>query len=436
MRNLWIALILLAVIGVIVFLVLYVGEEQPSKQDRSLYHYEEQSVEEIQIVSGNGEVSFVKKQNAWVMTQPKEYRISIDAVDRLENRLKDFLASRILDEAGELEKYGLDEPSARIRFKLSDGTEHTLLIGDMTASKVQYYAKDADADKIYILGSYDVENFLAPVSEFRDRSILTVNAETISTIGMLTEQTREFQVVGSDADEWVLSQPLEVAARGDAVKEMLSDILELKIKDFVDEEPDDLSAYGLDKPLYTLELADDKKNKQTIYFGKLDEDEQIVYIMLDDSNEVYTLSLEVFDPRRFKISNFLNEAPLSVAITDVNKVSIVSSGTQADFERDASKADDIFTYKGKDINMEYFTALYVNIMALAAEGYDPGYQGGTPELTVTLECSGGKTITAEFVKRDDLSYYFVLNGEARPYYVGERKVDLITRWTERVLEGM
>jgi hypothetical protein len=144
----------------------------------------------------------------------------------------------------------------------------------------------------------------------------------------------------------------------------------------------------------------------------------------------------VFDPRRFNISNFLNEAPLSVAISEVNKVSINANGNLTVFERDTSKADDTFTYNGKEVNMEYFTALYVNIMSLTAEGYDPGNKGGTPEMTVVFECSNNETIKAEFVKRDDLSYFFVLNSQARPFYIGERKVDLIKRWTDRVLEDM
>jgi hypothetical protein len=76
-------------------------------------------------------------------------------------------------------------------------------------------------------------------------------------------------------------------------------------------------------------------------------------------------------------------------------------------------------------------------MALTAEGYDPGNRGGTPDLTVIVELKGSsETIKTEFVKRDDLSYYMILNGEPRPFFISERKIDLIKRWRDRVLESI
>jgi hypothetical protein len=227
-----------------------------------------------------------------------------------------------------------------------------------------------------------------------------------------------------------------MSARGDAVDEMMGDILELKIKEFVTENSGDLSMYGLDKPSYTLEIGDKKQNKQKIYFGKIDEEKQVVYVKLDDDEEVYTISLEVFDPRRFNISSFLNEAPLSVPIGNINKVTIIEGDSSVEFIKDASIGEDAFTYLGKAVNTENFTTLYVNIMALTAEGYDPANKGGAPDLTVILELGqNNETIKAEFIRRDDLSFYMTLNGEPRPFYIGERKVDLIKWWRDKILES-
>ncbi len=438
MKNIRIAIILLIVIAIIVGLLVYLNKEQPLAQDKTLYNYKNNAVEQIRIVSESNEVLFVKKQDEWVMIEPRQYNIDADALYRLENRLKDFLASRILEEnTDDLQKYGLDNPKATISFKLNDGTENTLLIGEMTASKVQYYAKDSAREQIYILGSYDVENFLAPITEFRDRSILEVDIGSINAVSMDTGGIRDYKLVGDDSGTWKMKQPLETDARGDAVDEMLGDILELKIKDFITDNLDEASLYGLEKPAYTMEIGDSKQNTQKIYFGKIDEEEQVIYIKVDDYEEVYTLSLEVFDPRRFKITNFLNEAPLSVAIGDINKVTIIEDDTVVDFNRDTSKAEDIFTCAGETVNQEDFTTLYVNIMALTAEGYDPENIGGTPDLTVMLELRDNEEmIKVEFVKRDDLSYFIIMNGEPRPFYIGERKIDLIKKWRDRILEGI
>ncbi len=437
MKRVWIALILLLVIAGITWLVIYLNKEEPFKQDRTLYSYEDRSVEEISIVSQESEISFVKKPEGWVMVKPGPYNIDGGVVDSLENRLKDFLASRVLEEDSyDLHTYGLDKPKATISFILDDGTENTLYIGEMTASNVQYYAKDSAREQVYILGSYDVESFLRPVNEFRDRTILKVDPDSISSIGLDISGQRDFMLVADGSDMWEIVEPLKIAARGDAVTEMMNDISELKIRDFIEAGAESIDT-GLENPAYTLELTDSKQNAQKIYFGNVDEEKQVIYIKTDDSDEICTLSLESFDPRRFKIAEFINEAPLSVGIGDVNKVVIIEDSSVVEFSRDTTKAEDSFTCDSKAVNMEQFTTLYVNIMALTAEGYDPDNAGGTPDLTVMLELKdNSETVKAEFVKRNELSYYMILNGEPRPFFIGERKIDLIRRWRDRILEGI
>lgn len=438
MKKAWIAVILLAIIAVIAGLVIYLGKEEPFKQDRTLYSYEDREVKEISIVSNDGEVRFVKEPQGWAMVKPWPYKTDAGAVGSLENRLKDFLASRVLEEdTGELETYGLDKPLATISFRLDDGAENKLFIGDMTASQVQYYAKDSARDSIYILGSYDVESFLRPAGEFRDRTILEADAGSINAIGLSIAGRLDFKLIADDSGKWSIALPLEMDARGDAVMEMLDDIMEVKIKDFVVGGADDLERFGLEDPAYTLEITDKNHKTQKIYFGNVDKKNNIIYMKSADSEEVCTLSLELFDPRRFKVAEFLNEAPLSVGMGDVSKVVITEDGAAVEFLRDTFGEGEAFTCGGAAVNMEQFTTLYVNIMALTAEGYDPGNTGGTPHLTIMLELKDkSQTITVQFVKRDELSYYMILNGKPRPFYTGERKIDLIKRWRDRIIEGI
>lgn len=435
MKKILIPIALLIVIGCIVGVLIYLNNEKPLEENRTLYSYKDNAVEEIHIVSEFNEVRFVKEEGSWIMTEPGAFSIDAAAVERLENRLKDFLASRVMKASPEdLQVYGLVDPKATISFRLDDGTQNTLYIGDMTASKVQYYAKDSAREQVYILGSYDVENFLAPVNDFRDRTILTIDAQSISTISLSVQDTLDFRLVGKESSKWSLTEPLEISARGDAVDELLNDILDLRIKDFITANTDGLGRYGLEKPSYTLEIGDNKKQTQKIYFGKIDDESQVAYIRIDDQDEVCTLSLEVFDPRRFNVANFLNEAPLSIAIGDVNKVTIIENDRVIEFDREANNEEDVFTFSGKEINQEDFTALYVNIMALTAEGYDPSNKGGKPVLTVILHRrDNNEKVKVEFVQRDDLTYYMILNGEARPFYIGERKVELISWWRDKVL---
>jgi len=434
LKKIWVEVVLLAVIAGIV-IALYSLNAHPSQtQDRVVYSFPNSEVEQISIVTQDREMLFVKKQGEWQMLKPQVYKLDVSSVNRLENRLKDFLASRIMEEnAQDLALYGLDRPQAIVSFVLNDGSENTLLIGDLTASKVQYYAKDTKRSKIFILGSYDVESLLSPVNDFRDRNVLSADLNSIQSISMSQDGVSSFRLMKDVvSDEWQIAEPLIMSARGDAVVEMMDNLKKLKIKDFITDQATDLSQYGLDSPSYTLEIEDANQQKDVVSFGKIDEEKQFVYISYGDDRAVYTVSLEDFDPQRFKVSNFFDEAPLSVSIDDIAQVTIIENGSSVVFIKDFANAD-VFTYSGNVVDQEDFTTLYTNIMALAAEGYDPDIKSGEPDLTVILETMDHNQIKAEFVQRDDTTYFMVLNEEQKPFYISERKESLIKFWRDRLL---
>ena len=435
-RRGWLLVLVLLMILAIAAALLFLKKEKPFAEDRTLYDYRDRVVEEIHVVSADREVLFEKTQGEWKMVRPKPYTVDAAAVRRLDNRLRDFLAARILSEAGaDLSAYGLDEPSAVISFTLDDGTEHELLIGEMTASKLQYYAKDASREQVYILGSYDVENFLLPVAEFRDRTVLTVDPKTITSIAMNRAGIPEFKLAGND-DTWALTEPLEIPARSDAVYELIQGISQITIKDFISEEPGERSSYGLSEPAWVLDMGDASGRTQTISFGAIDEERRIIYFMADGRGEIFSLSLEAFDPRRFKIGTMLDEAPLSVSVQNIERVTILEGDAAAVFDRDPVAEDIRFLCAGQPVNAENFFAMYVNIMALSAEGYDPDPAGGSPAMTVILQGTGGETVTVDFIRRDELSYFFVVNGVPKPFYVLTRKVELVKWWRDKVLEDL
>ncbi len=52
---------------------------------------------------------------------------------------------------GQLTEYGFTRPSADIRIKLKDGSEHRVLVGDRTPDGRNYYTKSDDSDTIFLV---------------------------------------------------------------------------------------------------------------------------------------------------------------------------------------------------------------------------------------------------------------------------------------------
>ena len=81
-------------------------------------------------------------------------------------------------------------------------------------------------------------------------------------------------------------------------------------------------------------------------------------------------------------------------------------------------------------------ALYVNIMALSAEGYDETGMRFQTELSITFDLiNSPESIKLDLSKRDEKSYFIALNGESLPFYIKGKKIDLVRKWMNRILEA-
>jgi hypothetical protein len=422
-------LLLLSIGGVII------ESRQSAADSKSIYKLESGSIAAIQIVSGDTGVGFEKKEGGWVMTEPAGYRIDPVLVEGLEKRLEQFDAVRIIEKKPkDLKKYGLDDPRTTVGIKLADGREKALFVGDAASSKYQYYVKDSGTDAVYTIPAMDVEAFGdGNPSTFRDRELLAVNGAEISLLSLDIGGKKEMRLQKDKDGKWAFVEPVTVSAKNDALEEIIKGIAALKIKDFVEDAPKDLARFGLDKPAVSLEIGDGRGNVRKIRFGETLDGKQEAYIASDREEGVFTVSIQDFDPYGIKIGDLLNEAPLSIGIDSVKTVLINDKGNVYEFRRDTAKPDeDSFTIGGRETKKDDFIALYVDLMALSSDGYDPAAPVERPEMEITFEAlTGNKQIKLGLSRRDDKSYFMFINDEPLPFFVQAQKVELARRWLEK-----
>ena len=415
---------------------LLIGSKKTAEVSNTIYKFEDNSITEISIKSDSGSVQFLKTDGKWEMLEPKRYLINQESVIRMEKRLENLEALRVIEKAAvDLSKYGLDKPKTTIKFKTQDGKENILYIGLKTASNYQVYAQKPVSNSVYTVTLTDLEAFgNGDPSGFRDRNFLSIDKNAINTFSLDINEKRELKLSEYEPGRWEFNEPCRVEAKSDAIKEILKGISSFTIKEFVEDASTDLEKYNLKNPIYTLALGDKSGNTQIIYFGKSDKNKKEAFIKLDNDNSVYTVSTETFSPEGVILSDLLNETPLSIGIGIVNKIVINDGDVISEFNRDTSKADDVFTNKGKALDKDSFIALYVNMMALTADGYDEGNKGGPPSITITYEIIENRgSVKMELSKRNDTSYFITVDGKPLPLYVSGQKVELVRRWIKRVM---
>jgi hypothetical protein len=278
---------------------------------KTIYKLESGSIDAIQITAKDTGVSFAKNDVGWVMIEPAGYKTDKGTVEGLEKLFENLSAVRSIEKnPKDLNKYGLIDPVMTARIKLKDGREKTLLIGGVAASKYQYYVKDSEVNTVYTMSAADVETLGDgdPYS-FRDRELLAVEKGKISLLSLDLSGKREMSLRQYDAGKWEFIEPVRTSAKNDALNEIIKGIAGLKIKDFVEDAPDGLYRFGLDKPAFSLEIGDQNGKIQRIDFGKRDQEKEEVYICSDHEKGVFTVSTQDFDPYDIKLGDLLNETP-------------------------------------------------------------------------------------------------------------------------------
>src|SRR5206468_2510800 len=108
------------------------------------------------------------------------------------------------------------------------------------------------------------------VSEFRDRTILTLDRKAVSGFDVAADGAA--LSVAHVGDAWRITKPVALPADTEAIGDMLEKLTSAKVKEFVTEAPPSRAAYGLDRPLrLTIHTGTDKdRASRTLLVGRTD----------------------------------------------------------------------------------------------------------------------------------------------------------------------
>ncbi|PYX94962.1 MAG: hypothetical protein DMG71_10980, partial [Acidobacteria bacterium] len=89
------------------------------------------------------------------MTAPRALPVDQPAVTQLLSSVSSLSSDRLLDEkAGDLKKYGLDQPALQVAITEKDNKTQKLLIGDDTPTGNAVYTKLDGDPRVFTLPSY------------------------------------------------------------------------------------------------------------------------------------------------------------------------------------------------------------------------------------------------------------------------------------------
>lgn len=465
--------------------------EEDSEESTTVFTASTDNIKSLDFMVDDTKTTFEKDDDSWVKKDETDFPVNQTTLDSAASAIASVDSDRVLEDVDDLSEYGLDSPSNTIKIVTKSDEEDgddittTLYVGDENSSTSQYYVrKDDDEKTVYLIDSSCVEPFAKSLNDYAQMDDFPAisNTDTITKISVDGDNSYELSK-DEDTSTWsVKGSEDEEKADSATVSSLVSSFGSMAYSSLADYKCDDKSKYGLDKPYATItvdyqeEVADDDTqdnttapseaadedassaeensddakqdtesddedsseeetkmaDKQlTILVGNKTDDSNR-YVMVNDSNEVYTMSTDSLSALTDKSEEDFWDMTVSyVSLNSLGslKVNYQGSDYKVNVSRETSTDDDgndteTVTYKlnGSDLDETTFTTFYNKLINMTAQKrltdkYEPD---GDAELTATFTEEDGDTQEVAYYSYDTNYYAAVVDNKV--YLVNKMNV--------------
>ena len=465
--------------------------EEDSEESTTVFTASTDNIKSLDFMVDDTKTTFEKDDDSWVKKDETDFPVIQTTLDSAASAIASVDSDRVLEDVDDLSEYGLDSPSNTIKIVTKSDEEDgddittTLYVGDENSSTSQYYVrKDDDEKTVYLIDSSCVEPFTKSLNDYAQMDDFPAisNTDTITKISVDGDNSYELSK-DEDTSTWsVKGSEDEEKADSATVSSLVSSFGSMAYSSLADYKCDDKSKYGLDKPYATItvdyqeEVADDDTqdnttapseaadedassaeensddakqdtesddedsseeetkmaDKQlTILVGN-ETDDSSRYVMVNDSNEVYTMSTDTLSALTDKSEEDFWDMTVSyVSLNSLGslKVNYQGSDYKVNVSRETSTDDDgndteTVTYKlnGSDLDETTFTTFYNKLINMTAQKrltdkYEPD---GDAELTATFTEEDGDTQEVAYYSYDTNYYAAVVDNKV--YLVNKMNV--------------
>ena len=311
--------------------------------------------------------------------------------------LSNVWTERLVDEEPEdISVYGLDEPSSRLVVTDSSGQKAEYILGNQTPSMMSYYIMQEGDPAVYSVASYVGGYMQLDLDSLRQRYIIPyIPPEELDHL-VIESPAHRIEVIRrpeslpsyltSSYSSYILTSPYQLprGTHGENLSKLLTDLTNLSVMNFVDDNPASLSPYGLD-------------NAVRVFFQG--ESESLDLLI---GNEADGLHYAKFPhaPGIFNVygaGSIVNISPFSLAdkfallvnIQVVDRITISGGGRTLYAEVNDREEDPVFTLNGKRAEDRSFRQFYQAVIGLLMDAEyhaDPAFTWDiNSEENITIE---------------------------------------------------
>ena len=201
-------------------------------------------------------------------------------------------------------------------------TPTILNIGARTPTMGGYYAREGEQSKILVVPTSLYSKFDKTVFNLRDKTVLALDQTQVKRVEV--QQGDQVIAVESEGDKgWKMVAPLEAKADKTKVNDLISTVNAAKVKEFLDDAPQDLAKYGLEPPRWRLTffIGDDRAEK-SLLLGDEDTAKSGLNAKRGAMENVFLVETKLLEKLPKEVSDWRDRALMAVKRDDMERVEI------------------------------------------------------------------------------------------------------------------
>ena len=346
-------------IGIVFYYFLIdLPSEKRKKEDKDrsekVILFDSENVKAISFIKGETTITLKRLgTDEWQMTAPVNASGDAPAVSDFLSFLKNLNFTRVVEESPkDLIPFGLNTPSLKIILSMDNGETKGVRVGDDHPMGNKVYLARLNGSRVLTAGI--TRNRLdREVHDLRDKTILDFKTPQITKIELI--RNGKTLSLKKNEESWEVSEE-KITAEGNEseITNLLNTIQAARIEQFIEEQPEQLTSYGLNNSKLTVKLTTSQKNEPiTLFIGE--KSAHGFYAKTPLKENIFVINQSLFDTlNNRKFVDFLNKSLVDFNDDDLVKVTLRMDDGSVDLIRD--KKDLQKWTMVKPVNMKANTA--------------------------------------------------------------------------------
>lgn len=472
------------------------AENAEEEEDTEITIVSADDVSKVSFMIDKKEVVFAKEEDSWVIEDNEDFPVDQTVLDDAVSVFADMTADREIDNAEDLEQYGLNSPDNTITIENEENEKTVLRVGIKNDSTSQYYVnKDEDKNTVYVVAESEISPFMDSLYDYAEKEDFPyVNSSSITRIALEKQDTSYELEDNEDTGLWDIRNEEDASEKADTAKvsALTSSVSALAYDSFIEYNCQDDSIYGLDNPYATLTVdyeetiesddsddlddndesgdsdesndsdesddgdasdgSDDSEaedsettvEKQLILYVGDQTENNARYVRLEGSTQVYTIddeSISTIVDKSF--TDYLDLTVNYLSVNQLDELSVTVDGEDYEFNvsRETSENDDgeetetlSYQMNDQDIDSIDFTTFYNKMINMTAQErfLDEYEPENAAEMKAVFKDTDGNEKTVEYYEYDTNYYAAVI--EDRVYLINKMSFRELLSSFETVIE--